>query len=117
MSKDLRQIYQEVNEIIDAWYEADGTTPDVVQRYRRRLSALYYYLIAERSKAHKKWIASRFKHIQEDMSNAKAEANADIEVPELYFLRHIATAIKENLNAMGSEIKIALDEKREAENE
>lgn len=70
-----------------------------------------HYLEGQRAEAHKTW-TSRVNHlILEGYTVARAESQADCEVPELYMLRHIMNSGYKNVEAIRSTLSWLRNEK------
>lgn len=80
----------------------------------QQITGTLFYLEGQRSDAYLTWTKRAYQYIQEGEPISKAEKKADIDVPELYMLRHTMKAAYENVGAIRTTLSNLRSEKTQA---
>ena len=110
----LENALNQLTATIKDYRQNDYPDGDTLCAYLKTITGILYYLEGVRSEVHQKWQETANKYVLEGMSWSRSENQANLEVPELYKLRHIMTASYEVVGAIRSSLSWLKTEKYES---
>ena len=96
----MEKALETISENIRKYRQMDNFNGDELLTILQQIVGTLHYLEGQRAMYYNKWTSVAYQTIQDGEAISKAEKKADLEVPELYMLRHIMKSAYENVGAI-----------------
>lgn len=111
----MKDALETISTNIRKYRQMDNFNGDELLVILQQITGTLHYLEGQRSEYYNKWTSIAFEEIKEGETISKAEKKADLEVPELYLLRHIMKSAYENVGAIRTTISYLKNEKNSSQ--